>query len=211
MELLWVLAFLAGLVLLAMMAAAVAWWSRLYQMKFEARLQQDMLARKQDMLARGLSVEEIERLMNISPSPAPSLPPAKGQASNVAYSLAGAIEDMVGMGKETEEIAALLEIFLERGGEPPETGKGPDQPPEPATAAARRADVQRLSRGLAPALESMVQNGKNTGEIAEFLDTFLQRSGVQPEVSKVPDLALQLTGAAVRSSDIQRLGSGRDG
>jgi hypothetical protein len=204
MELLWVLVFFASVLLLVMVGAGAAVWAQLHRAKFEARL-------KQDMLARGLSVEEIERLLKISSSPAPPQPPAKGQASNTAFSLAGAIEVMVGNGKKTEEIAALLEIFLERGGEPPETGKGLDRPPEPAAAAARRADVQRLSRGLAPALESMVQYGTNRGEIAEFLDTFLLRGGVQPEVGKVPDLALQLTGPAVRSSDIQRLGSGRDG
>jgi hypothetical protein len=209
MELLWFLGFIAGLVLLGMVGGGVAYWASLHRMKFEARL-------KQDMLARGLSVEEIERLLRASSGPTPgvftpSLPLAKGQASNAAFSLAGAIEDMVGCEKKTEEIATFLEIFLERGGEPSETSEGPTQPLESAATAARRAEVQRLSKGLAPALESMVNAGRNRQEIAVFLETFLQRGGEPPEIDKAPDRPFPPIGAAVRSSDIQRINRGLDG
>jgi hypothetical protein len=202
MELLMFLGFLAGLALLAFIGAGVIHWAQLHRAKFEARL-------KQDMLARGLSVDEIERLMRVSSSPAPGVvtpPPGSMESINPAtFNVASAIETMVEQGKETGEIAALLEIFLQRGGELPETGK------EPAASAARRAEVQRLSNGLAPALESMVNSGRTKLEIAAFLDTFLPRGVELPETGKAPDLLLPPFGAAVRGSDIQRLGSGRDG
>jgi hypothetical protein len=200
MELLWFFGFITGLVLLALLAAGVAWWSRLYQMKFEARL-------KQDMLARGLSVEDIERLLNISSGPGPghasSQPVAKEPFSLTAYRLAGAIENMVENGKETGEVAALLEIFLTQSGKQTEVDR--------ELAAARRADAQRLSSGLAPALESMVQAGRTKEEIAAFLDTFLPRGGEPPGMDRALDQPFPPIEAAVRSSDIQRLGSGRDG
>jgi hypothetical protein len=208
MELLWFFGFLAGLVLLAMVGAGVAFWAQLHRAKFEMRV-------KQDMLARGLSVEDIERLLKASSDPAPGRVPAQPLAkepfSLAAYRVVGAIENMVESGRDTPEIVALLEIFLQQGGEPSETGREPAQPLEPAAAAARRADIQRLCSGLAPALESMVQAGRKREEIAGFLDTFLQRSGEQPERGKAPDQPFPPIGAAVRSSDIQRLGSGRDG
>jgi hypothetical protein len=209
MEFLGVLVFFGGILLLAMMGAGVAFWAQLHRAKFEARL-------KQDMLARGLSVEEIERLLRASSSPTPGVftppqPLAKGQAGNAAFSLAGAIEDMVGCEKKTEEIAAFLELFLERGGEPPETSEGSAQPLEPAAAAARRAEVQRLSKGLAPALESMVNAGRPRQEIAVFLETFLHRGAEPPEMDRAPDRPFPPVGAAVRSSDIQRLNRGLDG
>jgi hypothetical protein len=208
MEFLWFLGFLACLMVMGGVAAGVAIWAQVRRADRDTRF-------KQDMLARGLSVEEIERLLKASSDATPGrVPPQslpKESFSLAAYRLAGVIESMVENGKKAEEMAALLEIFLQRGGEPSEMGREPTQLLEPAAAAARRADIQRLCSGLAPALESMVQAGRTREEIAGFLDTFLQRSGEPPERDKAPDQPFPPIGAAVRSSDIQRLGSGRNG
>jgi hypothetical protein len=209
MEVLW---FAGGAIACVMLMVMVAIWATSWTQIRRAEIDTQF---KQDMLARGLSVEDIERLLKASSDPAPGrVPPqplAKEPFSLAAYRVVGAIENMVESGRDTPEIVALLEIFLQQGGESSETGREPAQPLEPAAAAARRADSQRLCSGLAPALESMVQAGRTREEIAGFLDTFLQRSGEPPESGKAPDQPFPPIGAAVRSSDIQRLGSGRDG
>ena len=188
--------FIAGILVLALVGIWAGCWAHVRRAEIDARL-------KQDMLARGLSVEEIERLLNASPSPTPVPGPSPDHPSSAAFSLAGALESMVQAGRDTPEIAAFLEAFLERSGE--------YQALEPTGAAAGRSDIQRLSSSLAPAVESMIQAERDTAEIAAFLDNFLLRGRERPEKSKELDQPPQPVVAAVRSSDIQSLGSRRDG
>jgi hypothetical protein len=177
-------AVLAGLLVLAGIHIWRTAWAQVRQAEIDARA-------KQDMLARGMSVGDIERLLTISSRTAPGAgrldAAPQERPSNVALRLATAIEDMVAVEKDTEQIETFLETFLLQGGECPELGTGPTQLPESAEASGRRSDLQRLGKGLAPALESMVQNGRATQEIAAFLDTILHKSKGFPEVGKDRD------------------------
>jgi hypothetical protein len=80
------------------------------------------------MLARRLSVEEIERLLRrpLGPAPIPKSPPVN-RHSEAARALASAVESMVGAEKDTDEIAAFLDAFLRRQGAPQERSQVPYQ------------------------------------------------------------------------------------
>jgi hypothetical protein len=97
---------------------------------------------KQDMLARGLSVEEIERLLKPPPSPPPPAPESRpvSRPSEAALALASAVESMVGAGKDTDDIAAFVDAFLRRQGRWPETSREPNQEPQPTGPASRHSE-----------------------------------------------------------------------
>jgi hypothetical protein len=100
-------------------------WGSVRRAQAEARV-------KQDMLARGLSVEEIERLLK----PPTLRSPPVSRPSDAALALASAVESMVTAEKGTDEIAAFIDAFLGRHGRPLETNQGTNdafQPTEPAT------------------------------------------------------------------------------
>jgi len=76
---------------------------------------------KRDMLARGLSVEEITRLLNLASGPGqPPKSPSVRRGSEAAVALASAVESMVEAGKDTDEIAVVLDAFLRQQNGPSE-------------------------------------------------------------------------------------------
>ncbi len=175
----WFVIMGGGTALVALLKHCLDTWARLRQAEIDARV-------KQDMLARGLSADEIERLLATSSSSAPDTG-SQQAPSKAARSLAAAIEDLVGAGKNKEEIAAFLEVFLPQGGERLEVGTDSGRLRESAESVGRRSDMQRLINGLVPVLESMVQNGRETQEIAAFLDTVLQKDKAPVEIAKDRD------------------------
>ena len=83
---------------------------------------------KRDMLARGLSVEEIARLLNLASGPGqPPKSPSARRGSAAALALASAVESMVEAGKDTDEIAVVLDAFLRQQGGPSELSREPNQ------------------------------------------------------------------------------------
>jgi hypothetical protein len=140
-----IIVIVAGIVAVVAVSVWGAQWGSVRRAEIDARV-------KQDMLARGLSVEEIERLLNLSS--APSFPSSR--PSEPALVLATAVESMVETGKDTQEIAAVLDALLRRQGGAEET-------------------TRQSALALAPALESMAAAGKDTEELAAVLDTFLRR------------------------------------
>jgi hypothetical protein len=77
------------------------------------------------MLARGLSVEEIERLLAPRWPVKPEVPvkPEASEARPEALVVATAIQSMVKIGEDTKAIAALLTVFLERPSGPHQTAQ----------------------------------------------------------------------------------------
>ncbi len=106
-------------------AWAVA-WARVRRVELETKL-------KQDLLARGLSAEEMERWTKSPSGASPDLSGAR--PSQAALGLASAIASME-EGTDPEVIAFLLDAFLQRNGEPREAGEGPNK-----TVATDRADM----------------------------------------------------------------------
>src|SRR5262245_61603409 len=105
-----VIAVVAGIVVVVVVVVAVSIWS--VQWGSVRRAEVDAKV-KQDMLARGLSVEEIERLLNLSSRLArPSKSPPESRPSEAALAMASAIASMVMAEKDTEEIAAFLDAYL---------------------------------------------------------------------------------------------------
>jgi len=80
------------------------------------------------MLARRLSVEEIDRLLTRPPGPPRDSEVAPGEA---ARALASAVESIVGAEKDTDEIAAFLDAFFRRQGAPQERCQVPYQELQP--------------------------------------------------------------------------------
>jgi hypothetical protein len=122
MEAMWIaIAIVAGLVLAIVVPVCVVQWAGVRRAEVDARVMQDMLA-------RGLSVEEIKRLLNPSPGPAmpPKSPPAS-RPSETSLALASAVASMAAAEKDTDEIAAFLDAFLRRQGWPQETSREPNQ------------------------------------------------------------------------------------
>jgi hypothetical protein len=188
-----------GMILVAIIGICAGVWAHIRKAELDARF-------KQDMLARGLPVEDIVRLVQVQPgaaSPfASSYAPPGERPSSATLSLAKAIESMVEAGQNTDDIAALLDAFLQRG-------EGPH-----ATSAERPSTA---TRGVAAALYSMANN-KTTEEVAAFLETFLQRNGGSQEAARKSKEAArepvpppEQPEVVLRSVDIQRFGSGRDG
>ena len=116
MESTWIgIALVAGVVVIIVASKWAEQWAAVRRAEVDARV-------KQDMLERGLSVEDIERLVKQSPGPAPVpvpvlVEPTKSplpSRSREAAALATAIEGMVNAGKDADDIAALLDLFLSR-------------------------------------------------------------------------------------------------
>jgi hypothetical protein len=117
-----VIAVVTGIVAVVAVPVWAVQWGGVRRAQADARV-------KQDMLARGLSVEEIERLLKLSSVPAvPPRPPPASRPSEAALALASAVESMVAAEKDTDEIAAFLDAFLRRQGGPQETSREPNQP-----------------------------------------------------------------------------------
>jgi hypothetical protein len=143
MEATWItIAIIAGLVVVIVVPVCAMQWSRVRRAEADARV-------KQDMLARGLSVEEMERLLN--PSPVQALPPKSPPVSppvsrpvsrrrEAAIILATAIESMVQASNDTNDIAALLEVFLQQHSGPQETSQESNQPLQPTGPAIGRPE-----------------------------------------------------------------------
>jgi hypothetical protein len=194
--------FVIVLVLLALGAAGAE--------KARSRRAADHARHMQDMLTRGLSVEEIERLMKLSPNttrperPAGSTP--RKRPSEVALSLAAAVESMVRAERDTGEIAGFLDAFLGRidarvKQDMLARGLSVEEierlmSPSPGSLSPERS--QKAALGLAAALESMAAEETDTEEIAAFLDTFLGRSAEQEEIGKVPNPTQEPTEAAIK-------------
>jgi hypothetical protein len=229
MEAIWITgAIVAGLVVVIVVSVCATQWANVRQLEADARLKQDMLARglsveeierltttealrqariaadskvreaqivadtqikqmqldadqKRDMLAHGLSVEEIERLITTRRAGAFEA----GQARPDVLVLVTALQSMVQMGDDKAAIAGLLADFLARhsGSE----GKG-QATTAPASPEASRARPDAL--GLATAIESMTAAGKNANEIAALLTLFLGQHGVPQETAPEPGPAL---------------------
>jgi hypothetical protein len=190
---------IGGMILVAIVGICAGVWAHVRNTETDARF-------KQELLARGLSVDEVARLVQVRPgvvSPfAPSYTPPGERPSSATISLAKAIESMVEAGQTNDDIAALLDAFLQRG-------EGPN-----ATPAERPSSA---TRGVAAALYSMANN-KTTEEIAAFLEIILQRNGEPQEAARKPkeparepSPPLERPEVVLRSVDIQRFGSGRDG
>lgn len=121
------------------------------------RLAQVDAGLKQEMLARGLSVDEIERLVK-------AFEEVKNRP-NPAQSLTIAVQSMVESEKTVEEIALFLETHLQKQ----------YQPDFPLDA----LDVRQpgtASLALANALESMVKADNTEQEISACLELFHVRS-----------------------------------
>jgi hypothetical protein len=201
MVLIWIIvAIVAGIVLVVLIGvtagvrrARIAADAQVKAAQLEADL-------KRDMLARGLSVEEIERLLKLSPSPAPlnREPLATRRPTETSLIAASAVESMCNQEKDTDDIAALLGAFLPRSDEPPETVKRLDQSLQPNGSALWGPEA---CIGLASAIQSMVAEGKDVEEIAAFLDAFLHRHSEPQETSRGPNESLPPTEPAVRPSE----------
>ncbi len=182
-------AILGGVLGLVAIGIWATVWSQIRHAEIEARIKQDMARVKQDMLSRGLSVEDIERLLTPdsagTPMSAGQLDASTtGTPSHVALSLAAVIEDMVHAEKDADQIAAFLVTFLEQNSERLEMSTAPTQPGEPTGTTARRSAIERFSNGMVPALESMVVAERDTQEIAAFLDTVLHTGKGPLEIGK---------------------------
>ncbi len=108
-----------ALIIIAVVAAVAAsiWalqWGSVRRAQVAAGL-------KRDMLARGLSVEEIARLLNLASGP------SARRGSEAAFALASAIETMAEAGKDTDEIALVVDAFLRQQGGPSELSREPNQ------------------------------------------------------------------------------------
>jgi hypothetical protein len=215
----WIIAVIvAGAVVSIVAPICVVQWARVRRVEANARLKQDMLARglsvedierlnisedlrktqitadkqvreaqiaadtemkrvqvdaelKRDLLAQGHSVEEVVRLTMSSPAASP-MSPAASQSRPDALVLATAMDCMVQTGEDTKAIAGLLTAFLEQHSGPQETAQQSKSP------AASPSHPDTL--GLAAAVESMVQAGKDEKEIAALLAVFLGRPAVPP-------------------------------
>lgn len=90
--------FLCG-TLIALTAIVVYNWRRVRQTELEASL-------KQDMLNRGLSVDDIERVLRASSAPPAEQTPAKPETiTDNEYAL---VEKLVDEGKSADEIARII-------------------------------------------------------------------------------------------------------
>ncbi len=223
----WISAIImTGLVAIIAVPICAAQWARVRRVETESRLKQDMLARglsvadierlttsedlretqitehkkvqeaqiaadtqvkrmqidadlKRDMLARGLSVEEIERLTSPWPAVAATSPGANRLRRDTLV-LATAIESIVETGGDAKAIAALLTTFLRQH-------DGPRELPEPL--------------GLATAVESMVQAGKDKEEIATLLTVFMGRHNDPPQPAPESNAALARRQAPARMEE----------
>jgi hypothetical protein len=124
-----IIAVVIGFVALVAASVWAAQWGSVRRAQIEASL-------KQDMLARGLSVEEIERLLKVSSGPAvPPKSPPSSRPSGTALALASAVESMVAADKNTDEVAVFLDAILRQQGGLQETSAEPNkalQPTRPA-------------------------------------------------------------------------------
>ena len=94
-----------GLALVGITAIVAHYWRAVRQAEMDTAL-------KQDMLKRGLSVEEIERVLRASERP-PEEPAKPDPVSDNAYALT---EKMIEEGRSGEEIERLLKLLHATGG-----------------------------------------------------------------------------------------------
>jgi hypothetical protein len=172
MEAIWI-AIVVGLVVAIVVPVCAAQWARVRRAEAEARV-------KQDMLARGLSVEEIERLS----APANVRLAQIDADRRVREAQVGPdlTRDMLARGLSVEEIKRLTT----------ETGAGLH---------CEEAGV------LADAIVNMVQGEQwelNRNAVAGLIEMFLKRNGTTPECRWRPYSAEQPTGGAKPTNPAER-------
>jgi hypothetical protein len=101
----------------ALVAVILSQWRHVRQADLEASL-------KRDMLERGLGVDEIERVLRASSTPAPAPAASSGPISDNEYYL---VEKLVDEGKSADEIERVLRVFRSvEGGRPSSPSPGPE-------------------------------------------------------------------------------------
>jgi hypothetical protein len=218
MEAIWITVIIVAGIVVAIVVPivvpiCVGQWARVRRVEAEARLKQDMLARglsveeierlstseglretqivydnkvrdaqiaadaqvkrvqidadlRRDMLTHGLSVEEIERLT----TPKSPASPRASQSQPDVLVLATACASMVQTGEDAKAIAAFLTPFMGWPGGSQWAAKDSRSFVSPEASQARPEAL-----GLGTAVESMVNSGKDTKEIAALLTVFLGR------------------------------------
>ena len=136
----------------AVAIAAIVWaaqWGSVRRAQIDASL-------KRDMLARGLSVEEMARLLRAAPSP--TAPQQAGRPSETAIALAAAVESMVAAGKDADEVARFLDVVLSRRGGHPAKEPGTD-----AWARAHRPPIRSMATRSAWIRPGASREARGTG------------------------------------------------
>jgi hypothetical protein len=187
------IAIVAGVVAVIALCVWAVQWGRARRAEIESRTMQDLLA-------RGLAVEDIERLLKLTPGPAPvPQSPAPRRPSATALAVVSALESMY-EADNSDEMAAFLGAFLPRFEEPQEAGEAR------RTAGLTPRELE-ICKALTTAITSMFEVGKETQEVASFLDALLKPRSEQDETNSEPGEPLPSLGPACPPSEAFRQAS----